>query len=90
MYSLAVVLLVARSVIGSVIGVFLAEPHPGHVVLCDALWEVFCVQSSKQKLQVLASSCRLTKKSAKDSPGCWQHWRKLCLSTDSFICPSTY
>ena len=50
----------------------------------------FCVHSSLQKLQVLASSRKDTRKSSNVSPSCWTRLRKLRRSTDSLICPCTY
>ena len=50
----------------------------------------FWMQSAEQKLQVLASSRRDTKKSSNDSPGCCTRRRKFLRSTDSLIWPSTY
>ena len=50
----------------------------------------FWVHWSEQKLQVLASSRRDTRKSSNVSPSCWTRLRKLRRSTDSLICPCTY
>jgi len=48
---------------------------------------LFWEHSSEQKPQVIASSCRETKKSLKPSPSCWVCRRRLCCSTDSLMLP---
>ena len=50
----------------------------------------FWVHASEQKLQVLASSRRDTRKSSNVSPSCWTRLRNLRRSTDSLICPCMY
>ena len=66
----------------------LASPSKGTSTFWS--WINFWAHSSVQKLQVLANSLKLTKKSSKDWPGSWRRWRKWRLLMDSFICPSTY
>ena len=46
----------------------------------------FCTQSSVQKLQLLTSSHRDTRKSSNDSPGYWTLVRKFLRSTDGYGC----
>ena len=53
-------------------------------------WMFFGVHLSEQKLQVLASSRKDTRKSSNVSPSCWTRLRKLRRSTDSLIWPCTY
>ena len=70
--------------------VLLLEEVLNSVSIQEALDEsVTDVLLSEQNLQVLASSRRLTRKLSKVSPGCCVQRRKVLLSTDSLMWPST-